>query len=303
MACRRMPIGLFPLRDLLSLSLFVAGFFGRDVSWKGHRYRMCRGRQPGFRTEIARTMMKTLFLQAPSFDGFDGGAGARYQMRREIKSFWYPTWLAQPAALVEGSKLIDAPPHRLKFDDVAPDARSHDLVVLHTSTPSFASDVQDRRALKATNPGLKIGMIGAKVAVEPDGALAGVAQRSISSPATSSISPSRKSPRAATSPASPGCPSATPTAPSCTTTTAPSSRTWTQLPFVTPVYKRDLDDRELFHRLSEAPLYLVLHRPRLQIALHVLPVAADRRRPPLPHPQRRPRDRGAGVGARRHSRR
>ena len=54
-------------------------------------------------------MMKTLFLQPPSFDGFDGGAGARYQARREIRSFWYPTWLAQPAALVPDSKLIDAP--------------------------------------------------------------------------------------------------------------------------------------------------------------------------------------------------
>ena len=53
--------------------------------------------------------MKTLFLHPPSFDGFDGGAGSRYQAKREIKSFWYPTWLAQPAALVEGSKLIDAP--------------------------------------------------------------------------------------------------------------------------------------------------------------------------------------------------
>ena len=60
-------------------------------------------------------MMRTLFLQAPSFDGFDGGAGSRYQARREIRSFWYPTWLAQPAALVEGSKLIDAPPHGLNL--------------------------------------------------------------------------------------------------------------------------------------------------------------------------------------------
>ena len=42
-------------------------------------------------------VMRTLFLQAPSFDGFDGGAGSRYQAKREIKSFWYPTWLAQPA--------------------------------------------------------------------------------------------------------------------------------------------------------------------------------------------------------------
>ena len=54
-------------------------------------------------------MMKTLFLQPPSFDGFDGGAGSRYQAKREIKSFWFPTWLAQPAALVPGSRLIDAP--------------------------------------------------------------------------------------------------------------------------------------------------------------------------------------------------
>ena len=53
--------------------------------------------------------MKTLFLNPTSFDGFDGGAGSRYQARREIRSFWYPTWLAQPAALLPESKLIDAP--------------------------------------------------------------------------------------------------------------------------------------------------------------------------------------------------
>ena len=116
-------------------------------------------------------MMKTLFLQAPSFEGFDGGAGARYQMRREVKSFWYPTWLAQPAALVEGSKLIDAPPHRLRFADIAPEAKERDLIVLHTSTPSFSSDLKTVRALKDLNPNLKIGMVGAKVAVDPTGSL------------------------------------------------------------------------------------------------------------------------------------
>jgi hopanoid biosynthesis associated radical SAM protein HpnJ len=115
--------------------------------------------------------MRTLFLQAPSFEGFDGGAGARYQNRREIKSFWYPTWLAQPAALVEGSKLIDAPPHRLSLADVLPEVKDRDLVVLHTSTPSFSSDVKTVRALKAANPNLKIGMIGAKVAVDAGGSL------------------------------------------------------------------------------------------------------------------------------------
>src|SRR5262245_21632769 len=116
-------------------------------------------------------MMRTLFLQGPSYEGFDGGAGARYQMRREIQSFWYPTWLAQPAALVAGSKLIDAPPHRLKFQDIAPEATSRELIVMHTSTPSFAVDVQTAEALKALKPSLKIGMIGAKVAVEPEASL------------------------------------------------------------------------------------------------------------------------------------
>jgi len=73
-------------------------------------------------------MMRTLFLQAPSFEGFDGGAGSRYQARREIRSFWYPTWLAQPAALVENSKLIDAPPHRFRLAQIAANARDCDLV-------------------------------------------------------------------------------------------------------------------------------------------------------------------------------
>jgi hopanoid biosynthesis associated radical SAM protein HpnJ len=116
-------------------------------------------------------MMRTLFLQAPSFHGFDGGAGARYHARREIRSFWYPTWLAQPAAMVEGSKLIDAPPHRLKLDHIVPEARQRDLVVIHTSTPSFSSDLRTVRALKQANPKLMIGLIGANVAVDAEGSL------------------------------------------------------------------------------------------------------------------------------------
>jgi hopanoid biosynthesis associated radical SAM protein HpnJ len=116
-------------------------------------------------------VMRTLFLQAPSFDGFDGGAGSRYQARREIRSFWYPTWLAQPAALVEGSKLVDAPPHGQKLADILATARQLDLAVLHTSAPSFASDVRTIEAMKAVNPDLKAGLIGAKVAVDPSGSL------------------------------------------------------------------------------------------------------------------------------------
>ena len=116
-------------------------------------------------------MLRTLFLQAPSYEGFDGGAGSRWQAKREIKSFWFPTWLAQPAALVEGSRLIDAPPHRQTLAEVAPLAKDYDMVVLHTSAPSFSSDVKTIEAMKAVNPNLKAGLIGAKVAVDADGSM------------------------------------------------------------------------------------------------------------------------------------
>ncbi|HEX3943138.1 MAG TPA: hopanoid biosynthesis associated radical SAM protein HpnJ [Rhizomicrobium sp.] len=115
--------------------------------------------------------MRTLFLQAPSFDGFDGGAGSRYQAKREIKSFWFPTWLAQPAALVENSKLIDAPPHNMSLTDVTAQAKDFDHVVVHTSVPSFKSDVATIAALKEANPDLVAGLIGAKVAVNAEGSL------------------------------------------------------------------------------------------------------------------------------------
>jgi len=115
--------------------------------------------------------MKSLFLQAPSFDGYDGGAGARYQMKREVKSFWYPTWLAQAAAMVEGSKLIDAPPHGLRFADIVDDVKSHELIVIHTSTPSFKSDCKTAGMIRELNPKAIIGFIGPKVAVEPEQSL------------------------------------------------------------------------------------------------------------------------------------
>ncbi|MFO1035249.1 MAG: hopanoid biosynthesis associated radical SAM protein HpnJ [Geminicoccaceae bacterium] len=113
-------------------------------------------------------MLKTLFLNPPSFDGFDGGAGARYQAKREIRSFWYPTWLAQPAALVPDSKLIDAPARGLDVEAVTRHAKDYELAVLHTSTPSFRSDVKVAEALKEANPKLRIGFVGAHVAVQPD---------------------------------------------------------------------------------------------------------------------------------------
>lgn len=113
-------------------------------------------------------MKKTLFLNPPSYNGYDGGAGSRYQCTREVKSFWYPTWLAQLAALVEGSKLIDAPARNLSLEKILPLAGEYELLVLYTSTPSFPNDVKIAEAFKQANPKLMIGFCGPHVAVNPD---------------------------------------------------------------------------------------------------------------------------------------
>jgi hopanoid biosynthesis associated radical SAM protein HpnJ len=111
--------------------------------------------------------MKTLFLSPPSFDGFDGGAGSRYQARREVTSFWYPTWLAQPAAIVPNSRLLDCPPHDVDIKKCLEIARDYDHVIINTSTPSLKNDSKVAAAIKEQRPDTKIGFVGAHAAVLP----------------------------------------------------------------------------------------------------------------------------------------
>ncbi len=113
-------------------------------------------------------MRRTLYLGPPSFSGFDGGAGSRYQAKREITSYWYPTWLAQPAAMTPGSKLIDAPPHGLGVDEVLREAAGYELVLIHTSTPSLANDIRCAEAIKEQSAETQVGFLGAHTAVLPE---------------------------------------------------------------------------------------------------------------------------------------
>ncbi|HNV00416.1 MAG: hopanoid biosynthesis associated radical SAM protein HpnJ [Verrucomicrobia bacterium] len=112
-------------------------------------------------------MSRVLFLSPPSFDGFDGGAGSRYQARREVTSYWYPTWLAQPAALVPGAKLMDCPPHEIGIEECLRHAHGYDHVIIHTSTPSLRNDCRVAEAIKARRPDTTIGFVGAHAAVLP----------------------------------------------------------------------------------------------------------------------------------------
>ena len=113
-------------------------------------------------------MGKALFLQPPSYEGFDGGAGSRYQARREVTSFWYPTWLAQPAAMIPESRLLDCPPHEIGIEECLRVAKEYDHVIIHTSTPSLANDAKVAQAIKDQRPETVIGFVGPHPTVLPE---------------------------------------------------------------------------------------------------------------------------------------
>ena len=89
--------------------------------------------------------MRTLFLNPPSFEGFDGGAGSRWPASREIESYWYPVWLAYPAGMLEDSKLVDGPPHKVSIEQTVAMANDFELLVLFTSSPGFSCGRAHRR--------------------------------------------------------------------------------------------------------------------------------------------------------------
>src|SRR6266511_2497612 len=111
---------------------------------------------------------KTLFLNPPSYEDFDGGAGSRYQATREVWSFWYPTWLCYPAGMIKDSRVLDAPPEKLNQAQTVAIAKDYDFVVLHTSTPSFKMDVRTAEMIKAKNPHCVIAFVGGHATAVPD---------------------------------------------------------------------------------------------------------------------------------------
>jgi hopanoid biosynthesis associated radical SAM protein HpnJ len=115
--------------------------------------------------------LKTLFLNPPSFENFDGGAGSRWPATREIESYWYPVWLAYPAGMLEGARLVDAPPHYVSAEDTINMARDYELLVLFTSTPGFPGDIRLAQKIKDVNPKIKIAFVGPHVSVLPEQSL------------------------------------------------------------------------------------------------------------------------------------
>ena len=115
--------------------------------------------------------LKTLFLNPPSFENFDGGAGSRWPATREIESYWYPVWLAYPTGMLEGARLLDAPPHYVSAEETIKTAKDYEFLVLYTSTPGFPGDIRLAQRIKDENPKIKIAFVGPHVTVLPEKSL------------------------------------------------------------------------------------------------------------------------------------
>ncbi|HYE72570.1 MAG TPA: cobalamin B12-binding domain-containing protein [Blastocatellia bacterium] len=115
--------------------------------------------------------MKTLLLQPPSFEKFDGGASSRWPATREIESYWYPVWLSYPAGMIPNSRLLDAPPHHVSPEETIKIAAEYEFVVLFTSHAGFNNDVKMAEAMKSRKPDLKIAFVGPPVTTHPEQAL------------------------------------------------------------------------------------------------------------------------------------
>ena len=223
--------------------------------------------------------MRTLFLNPPSFEGFDGGASSRWPASREIESYWYPVWLCYPAGMLPDSKVVDAPPHKISIEQTVEMGKDFELLVLYTSTPGFHVDVKMAEMMKDVNPKLKVAFVGPPVTTEPDKTLLGtkaidfVVRREFDHQIVDFAKGKpldelpgvsfRRNGHIVNNPE------------------GPAIEDLDSLPWVTKVYKRDLDITRYNVPFLLNPFVSLYTSRGCPALVHVLPVAADALRAPL----------------------
>ncbi len=224
--------------------------------------------------------MRTLFLNPPSFEGFDGGASSRWPASREIESYWYPVWLCYPAGMLPDSKVVDAPPHKISIEQTVEMAKDFELLVLFTSTPGFHVDVKMAEMMKDVNPKLKVAFVGPPVTVEPEKTLLRTnGHRFRGAPRVRLPDRRLRQGQAARRTARRELPQERRDRQQ--SRKAPVIENLDELPWVTKVYKRDLDITRYNVPFLLNPFISFYTSRGCPAHVHVLPVAADALRPPL----------------------
>jgi hopanoid biosynthesis associated radical SAM protein HpnJ len=70
--------------------------------------------------------------------------------------------------MLEDSKVLDAPPHGVSIQESIETAKNFELLILYTSSPGFHVDVKIAEMMKDANPKLKVAFVGPPVTIEPD---------------------------------------------------------------------------------------------------------------------------------------
>jgi hopanoid biosynthesis associated radical SAM protein HpnJ len=70
--------------------------------------------------------------------------------------------------MLPDSRVVDAPPHKISIEQTVAMARDFELLVLFTSTPGYHVDVRMAEMMKDANPKLKVAFVGPPVTIEPD---------------------------------------------------------------------------------------------------------------------------------------
>src|SRR5438046_9774878 len=102
------------------------------------------------------------------FHSCDCGSSPRRPATPEIESYWCPVWWTYPARMIPGSRLLDAAPHKVNWQQTIQICKDYEFLILFTSTVGFESDVKLIRKIKEANPGMKIAFVGPHGHIKPD---------------------------------------------------------------------------------------------------------------------------------------
>jgi hopanoid biosynthesis associated radical SAM protein HpnJ len=70
--------------------------------------------------------------------------------------------------MLPDSKVVDAPPHGISIEQTVAMAKDFELLVLFTSTPGFHVDVKIAQMMRDSNPKLQVAFVGPPVTVDPE---------------------------------------------------------------------------------------------------------------------------------------
>ena len=114
-------------------------------------------------------VMKTLLLNPPSFENFDGGASSRWPATREIESYWYPVWLTYPAGMIPGSRLLDASPAQSQLAaDRSKSARTTNSWCCSRPPSALKATSSFSAKSKKPIPSMKVAFVGPHGHIKPD---------------------------------------------------------------------------------------------------------------------------------------